>query len=102
MSMTRDSDNRALDINIGRVLEMFRTGFLPRQAAHEALAKFFSDCGRHKDAQLDADLDRVLARVDDNSLALKQARENLVKAAVACERNDPKAAEMLHRIAEPA
>jgi len=102
MSMTRDSDNRALDINIGRVLEMFRTGFLPRSAAHEALEKFFTDCGRRKDAQLDSDLDTILNRIDDNSLPLRQARESLVKAAVACERNDPKAAELLHHIAEPA
>ncbi len=99
MSMTRDSDNRALDINIGRVLEMFRTGFLPREAVRQSLAKFFTDAGRRDGPHLDADLHRILDRIDDNSLSLVAARTELVKAAVAAEKNDPKAADMLHHVA---
>lgn len=40
MFFMKDAAQQALDINIGRVLEMFRTGVLNRQQTCEGLTRF--------------------------------------------------------------
>ena len=100
MSMTNDSAHQALDINIGRVLEMFQRSVLTTDQAEAELLKFFSSAERLDGAHLNVDLTHILERVQDGTLDPEKARSELVKAAAASEKNDPRAVEMLHQISQ--
>lgn len=94
----KDSDQQGLDINIGRVLEMFRTNVLDAHQAREALGKFFGGEAQKDLAALESHLTTVLAGIDDGTLDLTKARAGLVNAAAASERHDPHYAALLHTI----
>ena len=102
MFFMKDAAQQALDINIGRVLEMFRSGVLTRQQACESLTRFFEGAARHDARDLDAHLMRILERVDTGALEPKEARHKLVKAALASEKNDLRCADILHTMVEEA
>ncbi|MGA9658742.1 MAG: hypothetical protein WBQ60_06555 [Asticcacaulis sp.] len=100
MFFMKDAAQQALDINIGRVLEIFRTGIINRAQACENLHKFFEGASKHDTASLNASLMRILERIDTGALESKDARLQLVKAALASEKNDMRYVDILHNIAE--
>ncbi|ESQ86027.1 hypothetical protein AEAC466_02240 [Asticcacaulis sp. AC466] len=100
MFFMKDAAQQALDINIGRVLEMLRSGVLSRDAARDGLLRFFEGAIRHDAGDLNAYLTRILERVDTGSLDVKDARTKLVKAALASEKNDLRCTDILHRMVE--
>lgn len=102
MFFMKDAAQQALDINIGRVLEMFRTGVLDRQQTCEGLTRFFEGASHHDSADLDAHLMRIVERVDTGALDCKEARHKLVKAALASEKNDLRYVDILHHMVEEA
>ena len=102
MFFMKDAAQQALDINIGRVLEMFRTGVLNRQQTCEGLTRFFEGATHHDAADLDAHLMRIVERVDTGALEPKEARHKLVKAALASEKNDLRYVDILHHMVEEA
>lgn len=100
MFFMKDAASQVLDINIGRVLEMFRSGILDREQAREGLTRFFEGAARHDSSDLSVYLTRILERVDTGALEPKEARIRLVKAALASEKNDLRYADILHSMAE--
>jgi len=102
MFFMKDAAQQALDINIGRVLEMFRSGVLTREQARDGLIRFFEGAAHHDAADLNAHLNRILERVDTGAIDCKDARTKLVKAALASEKNDLRYADILHHMVEEA
>ncbi len=98
MFFMKDAAQQALDINIGRILEVFRSGVLDRTCALDSLFKFFE--GATDAGETRAWLDRILERVDSGALDTKDARQRLVKAALASEKHDQRYADILHQMAE--
>ncbi len=97
----KDSDQQGLDINIGRVLEMFRTNVLDAAQAREALTKFFGGEAQKDLPLLQSHLTNVLAGVDSGALDLTKARNSLVNAAAASEKHDPHYAVALESLLAP-
>jgi hypothetical protein len=102
MFFMKDAAQQALDINIGRVLEMLRSGILDRRQACEALTRFFEGALHHDAADLNDHLMRIVERVDIGTLEPKEARHKLVKAALASEKNDLRYVDILHHMVEEA
>ncbi|MDI7775539.1 hypothetical protein [Asticcacaulis sp. EMRT-3] len=99
--MKKESDQQGLDINIGRVLEMFRTSVLDPAQTAESLTRFFTGEGQKDIPALQAYLTRVLTAVDDGTIDLSRARACLVDAAGASERHEPNFADRLKTLCEP-
>jgi hypothetical protein len=85
----KDSEQQGLDINIGRVLEMFQTGVLSLEATREAVAKFFGGEAQKDLTGLNDILTRILTRIHAGALDCNKARSGLVNAAAASEHHDP-------------
>ena len=89
MSMAKDRDHQALDINIGRVIELYIRGILGREAAREDLTRYFAGpVLRHAPGDVGAYIDHVLESTDQGRIDAGQARRNLVKAISAAQAND--------------
>lgn len=97
----KDSDQQGLDINIGRVLEMFRTNVLDATQAREALTKFFGGEAQKDLPALHSRLTTVLTGVDTGGLDLTKARASLVNAAAASEKHDPHYVAILDALLAP-
>ncbi|ESQ85377.1 hypothetical protein ABAC460_23765 [Asticcacaulis sp. AC460] len=94
MSMTRDAAHQALDINIGRILQMYLTGDLSAEVTRNNLTRFFNGAPEWR-GDIDAWLTRRLNDMRDGHDA-NHVRHDIVRMAAAAERHDPKLAEMLH------
>lgn len=89
MSMTRDRDHQALDINIGRVIELYIRGILTREAARDDLIRYFDGpVMRSSPGEVGAYILRVLDLADKDVLDANQARRELVRATSAAQGND--------------
>ncbi len=89
MSMTKDRDHQALDINIGRVIELFIRGILSRDAARDDLKRYFDGpVLRGAPGEVDAYILRVLDQTDKQVLDPNQARRELVRASSASQAGD--------------
>ncbi len=89
MSMTRDADHRSLDINIGRVIELFIENDIPLEAARENICRHFhGKAVAESRAALDTYVTNVLEMVRGGELEPVQARSGLVRAAAAAEKGD--------------
>ena len=95
----KDSDQQGLDINIGRVLEMFNTGVLGPDQARDAVAKFFGGEAQKDVASLNRHLSRILICLNDGTMDTNNARMALVNAAAASEKHDPHYADLLEHTA---
>jgi hypothetical protein len=93
MSMTRDAGHQALDINIGRILQMYLTGDLSAETTRNNLTRFFGGAPEWR-GDIDAWIDRRLAEMADGRDA-GHVRQDLVKMAAAAERHDPHLIEKL-------
>jgi len=97
MSMTRDSDHRSLDINIGRVVELFIENDIPLETARDDICKHFH--GKHvveNRANLQTYVTNVLEMVRGGELEPVQARTGLVRAAAAAEKGDKAFASLIN------
>ena len=94
MSMTRDAGHQALDINIGRILQMYLTGDLSAEVTRNNLSRFFNGAPEWRD-DIDAWLTRRLDDMRDGHDA-NAVRRDMVRVAAAAERHDPHLADMLH------
>ena len=89
MSMTRDRDHQALDINIGRVIEFYIQGILSRDAARDDLIRYFDGpLARGLPGEITAYVTGVLDKTDKQVLDPNQARRELVRASSAAQAND--------------
>jgi len=99
MFFMKNAAQQALDINIGRVLEMLLSGVLSHDQAHDAMTKFF-DGAVHKDpTDLHAYLTRMIHQVDKGHVKTDTARAHLVRVALASEKNDPHLSDIIHEMA---
>ena len=103
MSMTRDAGHQSLDINIGRVIELFIENDIPLEAARENICKHFH--GKpvaESRAALEAYVTNVLEMVRSGELEPVQARTGLVRAAAAAEKGDKAFASLINTQAGPS
>ncbi len=103
MSMTRDAGHQSLDINIGRVIELFIENDIPLEVARENLAKHFhgKQVAENR-ASLDTYITNVLDMVRSGELEPVQARTGLVRAAAAAEKGDKAFAGLINTQAGPS
>jgi hypothetical protein len=90
MSMTRDASHQSLDINIGRIVELYIEGDISAEMAREDLKRFFR--GKRvaeESANLETYIANVLEMLQTGELEPVQARNGLVRAAAAAEKGDP-------------
>jgi len=103
MSMTRDAGHQSLDINIGRVIELFIENDIPLEVARENICKHFH--GKHvaeNRASLEIYVGNVLEMVRTGELEPVQARTGLVRAAAAAEKGDKAFASLIKTQAGPS
>ena len=103
MSMTRDAGHQSLDINIGRVIELFIENDIRLEVARETICKHFQ--GKHvaeNRASLDTYVTNVLEMVRTGELEPVQARNGLVRAAAAAEKGDKAYASLIATQAGPS
>ena len=94
MSMTKDAGHQALDINIGRILQMYLTGDLSAEVTRNNLSRFFNGAPQWRN-DIDAWLLRRLHDMRDGHDA-SHVRKDMVRMAVAAENHDPQLLELLH------
>ncbi|MGZ3297657.1 MAG: hypothetical protein ACXU8U_05790 [Asticcacaulis sp.] len=88
--MTRDASHQSLDINIGRIIELYIDGDITADVAREDLIRFFH--GKKVAEQSDnvrTYISNVLDMLQSGELEPVQARNGLVRAAAAAEKGDP-------------
>ncbi len=103
MSMTRDAGHQSLDINIGRVIELFIEGDIPLETARENVCKHFHGKQVAENRQsLGTYVTNVLDMVRTGELEAVQARNGLVHAAVAAEKGDKAFAGLINTQAGPS
>ena len=100
--MKKESAQQGLDINVGRVLEMFQTGVLDPAQTSEALMKFFTGEAQKDLPGLNSALAAALEALDKGQVTPSRTRAALVDAAGASERHEPNYADILHQLLEPA
>ena len=103
MSMTRDAGHQSLDLNIGRVIELFIENDIPLETARENICKHFH--GKHvaeNSANLETYVTNVLDMVRSGELEPFQARTGLVRAAAAAEKGDKAFASLINTQAGPS
>ncbi len=103
MSMTKDASHQSLDINLGRVVELFIEGDIPIETARENICKHFH--GKHvaeNRAALETYVNNVLDMVRSGELEPVQARNGLVTAAAKAEKGDPAFASLIKTQAGPS
>jgi hypothetical protein len=89
MSMTRDEDHQADDMNIGRIIEMYLITEISLSQARTDLAGLFgiaADDPRHTD--FDRYIGRVLRDTKAGEVEAGDARANLVKLAALAQSGD--------------
>lgn len=79
MSMTTDASHQALDINIGRILEMFLKGEIARDKAETDLAVFYK--GKHRNVAASDVRAYLAAQLDQAEACAAKVRTNLVQMA---------------------
>ena len=103
MSMTRDAGHQSLDLNIGRVIELFIEGDIPLEAARENICKHFhGKAVTENRAALETYVNNVLDMVRTGELEPVQARTGLVRAAAAAEKGDKAFASLVNTQAGPS
>ena len=103
MSMTRDARHQSLDMNIGRVIELFIENDISLDVARENICKHFH--GKHvaeNRAALDTYVNNVLDMLRTGELEPVQARTGLVRAAAAAEKGDKAFASLINTQAGPS
>jgi hypothetical protein len=103
MSMTRDAGHQSLDINIGRVIELFIENDIPLEVARENICKHFhgKQVAENR-AHLETYVTNVLEMVRTGELEPVQARTGLVRAAAAAEKGDKAFASLINTQAGPS
>jgi hypothetical protein len=101
--MTRDAGHQSLDINIGRVIELFIENDIPLEAARENICKHFhgKQVAENR-ADLEAHVTHVLETLRSGELEPVQARTGLVHAAAAAEKGDKAFVSLIHSQAGPS
>ena len=103
MSMTRDAGHQSLDINIGRVIELFIENDIPLEVARENICRHFHGKSVAENrASLDTYVTNVLEMVRTGELEAVQARSGLVRAAAAAEKGDKAYASLINTQAGPS
>ncbi len=103
MSMTRDAGHQSLDINIGRVIELFIENDIPLATARESICRLFH--GKHVEenrASLETYVTNVLEMVRTGELEPVQARNGLVRSAAAAEKGDKAYASLINTQSGPS
>lgn len=103
MSMTRDAGHQSLDLNIGRVIELFIENDIPLEAARENICKHFhgKQVAENR-ANLETYVNNVLDMVRSGELEPVQARAGLVRAAAAAEKGDKAFASLINTQSGPS
>lgn len=103
MSMTRDAGHQSLDLNIGRVIELFIENDIPQDVARENICKHFhgKQVAENR-ANLETYVNNVLDMVRTGELEPVQARTGLVRAAAAAEKGDKAFASLINTQAGPS
>ena len=103
MSMTRDSGHQSLDINIGRIIELFIENDIPLEVARQDICKHFhgKQVAENR-ASLQTYVGNVLEMVRTGELEAVQARTGLVRAAAAAEKGDKAYASLINTQAGPS
>ena len=103
MSMTRDAGHQSLDINIGRVIELFIENDIPLETARENICRHFhgKQVAENR-ASLDTYVTNVLEMVRTGELEPVQARNGLVRAAAAAEKGDKAYASLINTQVGPS
>ena len=94
MSMTKDAGHQALDINIGRILQMYLTGDLNAEVTRDNLSRFFNGASEWRH-EIDFWLLRRLHDMRDGHDA-NLVRREIVQMAAAAENHDPHLLDLLH------
>ena len=103
MSMTRDAGHQSLDLNIGRVIELFIEGDIPLEIARENICKHFHGKSVAENrASLETYVNNVLDMVRTGELEPVQARTGLVRAAAAAEKGDKAFASLINTQSGPS
>ena len=103
MSMTRDAGHQSLDLNIGRVIELFIEGDIPLEIARENICKHFHGKSVAENrASLETYVNNVLDMVRTGELEPVQARTGLVRAAAAAEKGDKAYASLINTQSGPS
>ncbi len=103
MSMTRDAGHQSLDINIGRIIELFIENDIPLETARENICRHFhgKQVAENR-ASLDIYVTNVLEMVRTGELEPVQARNGFVRAAAAAEKGDKAYASLINTQAGPS
>ena len=103
MSMTRDAGHQSLDLNIGRVIELFIENDIPLESARENICKHFhgKQVAENR-ASLETYVNNVLDMVRTGELEPVQARTGLVRAAAAAEKGDKAFASLINTQSGPS
>lgn len=89
MSMTRDIGHQALDINVGRILEMFVGSQISLAIAKRDLAQLFDQPKNTIGAaDLDDYLELMLGQVKSRDIETGEARADLVRIAALAQAHD--------------
>ncbi len=103
MSMTRDAGHQSLDLNIGRVIELFIQNDIPLEIARENICKHFHGKSVAENrASLETYVNNVLDMVRTGELEPVQARTGLVRAAAAAEKGDKAYASLINTQSGPS
>jgi len=103
MSMTHDAGHQSLDINIGRVVELFIENDIPLETARENICKHFHGKQVEENrVSLDTYVTNVLEMARTGELEPVQARNGLVRAAAAAEKGDKAYASLINTQAGPS
>lgn len=89
MSMTRDIGRQALDINVGRILEMYLGSQISLAMAKNDLAQLF-DQPKNTVGAMDLDdyLELMLGQVKSRDIEAGEARADLVRIAALAQAHD--------------
>jgi len=90
MSMTTDTDHQALDLNIGRIVELYIKAEIPLAVARKDLTRFFGESHNPTvSSDLQAYLGGILAQMRAGDLEPAEVRADLVRLAALAFAQDP-------------